>query len=469
MSDYNFLIESRLSPKQFQVLGLVGRLAAEEGLNLYLVGGVVRDLTCGQPTIRDLNLAVEGSPQRILRRLVSRRHSKAAERGQKVPQPAYLRLDAKLGSANIEFTNGIRAELAMTRSEFYPRPGARPQIRPASIFEDLRRRDFSANAMAVSLHPNSRGLLLDPTNGAADIERRELRVLHSRSFLENPSRIYRLLRLADRLGFRPEGRTKLYVDAAIQNRLWEKVTPPDQGRELNAILREGNPGRSLKLLAGRGMVTGLDRKLARVRIPTDCLARVRAVARRVAGADPFLLNFHCLVEKLGRGERTRLARKIIAQRQTVNLALRLDRDASKLARVLKSSRAALPSEAYKLLSHQPRPLLLYLLAHDRRAKVQSRLRTFLFRAPQLRAKLPRAELRGLGVQPGPQFEKILHRVFPELLDGKIKSHPQMMKRLRALAGMKEPPKPAKPSKPAKPAKPAARPAVKRPAKKKAHH
>ncbi len=460
MSDYNFLIESRLSPEQFQVVGVLARLAADDGLNLYLVGGAVRDLTSGQQTVRDLNFAVEGSPQSILRRLASGRLPETAEGDQASPELAFKRPHSKLNSADLEFTNGVRADLAMARNEFYPRPGSRPQIKPAPIFEDLRRRDFSANAMAVSLHPNSRGLLLDPTNGAADIERRELRVLHSRSFLEDPSRIYRLLRLGHRLGFRPEERTKLYLEAALQDRMAVKISPEDQGRECRAILREPNPDRILRLFAERGLTAGLDRKVARARLPSKCLAKVRGVVRLLPKADPFLLNFHCLVEKLGRGERARLAKKIIAQRQSVKLALRLDRDASKLARILASSRAALPSRAYQLLSGQPTPVQLYLLAHSRHAKVQNRIRMFLFKAPQLCAKLPRAELRALGVQPGPKFEKILDRLFFELLDGKIRSPQQILKTLRALAGIKEPAKPVPPAKPPK------RPAAKEPAKKK---
>src|SRR5437762_2490203 len=144
------------------------------------------------------------------------------------------------------------------------------------IFEDLKRRDFSANAMAISLHPNSRGLLLDPTNGAADIARREFRVLHSRSFLEDPSRIYRLLRLSQRLDFKAEERTRTLLESAIQNRGWEEMTPEQQGLELRAILQEDNPGRVLKMLAERDLLRGLDRKLASARIPYDRFARIPA-------------------------------------------------------------------------------------------------------------------------------------------------------------------------------------------------
>jgi len=453
MSDYNFLMESRLSPEQHKVLSLMSRVAAGQGLNLYLVGGAVRDLTYGQQVVRDLDLAVEGNPEKVLK------HLAGSARGLKDTRPAsteeaappaleYQRSDARLSSADLRFAGDVRAELAMCRYESYSRPGQRPDVHPATIFDDLKRRDFSANAMAVSLHPNSRGLLLDPTNGAADIERRELRALHSRSFLEDPSRIYRLLRLGFRLGFKPDEKTKLYLESAMEQRAWERLDPDQQGRELRAILHEENPTRVFKMLAAQKLLAGLDKKLASSRIPYDRFARIRSVCQGVPGADAFLVNFHCLVEKLPAAHKARLAAKIVVEPKAIKMVLGFERDANKLARLLGSARAKLPSQIHALLSPQPQTLLLYLLAASPRAIIQTRTRNYLLKYSQVSARLPRAELQGLGVKPGREFEKIIERVFAEQLDGKIKMHQQLLKRMRELAGIKEPP----PKPPAKPAK-----------------
>lgn len=445
MSDYNFLMESRLSPQEMRVLNTLARIAAEQGLNLYLVGGAVRDLIYGQPAIRDLDFVVEGNPQRILRSLEAASRSKGKKRGATgpaAPQLDRLILNRRLNSADLHFLNGVRAEIGACRSEIYSKPGRPPEIRPAMIFEDLKRRDFSANAMAISLHPNSRGLLLDPTNGAADITQREFRVLHSRSFLEDPSRIYRLLRLGQRLNFKPEARTAGYLQSAIENRLWEQVTPEQQGLELRAILQEENPGRVLKMLVERGLLRGLDRKLVATRIPYDRFARIRVALRALPGADPFLLHFHCLTQKVG-SQRNRLAREILPDAKTVKVALDLERAAKKLARLLSGPKAGRPSQVYSLLSGVPQYLLLFLLVEYRQMKIQSRIRSYLFKFPQVRARLPRAELQAIGMPPGPKFEKIMERVFVDQLDGKIKGHAQLTKELRTLSGIKEPePKPA---------------------------
>jgi tRNA nucleotidyltransferase/poly(A) polymerase len=452
MADYNFLMESRLSSEHFRVLNHISRLAAQEGLNLYLVGGAVRDLTYGQ-TINDLDFVVAGNPEKIIRRLGPARNGRIRPGQLEVGAAAraaleieYLRFDSDLQAADFTFTNGVRGEIAMARSEIHSRPGRRPVIHPTSIFEDLRRRDFSVDAMAVSLHPNSRGLLLDPTNGGADIESRELRVLHSRSFTEDPSRIYRLLRLGLRLDFKPEARTKQYLDSALENRAWEHMDPEMQATELRATLQEESSARILKMLLDRGLMAGLEPKLARLRIPYECLAKVRAVLRATPGEDPFLLNLYCLVEKLGPSQKARLAKLVIPYQAAAQLASSFDRQAASLDRVLRSSRAASPSQVYALLSQQPRQLLLFVLAHYPQAKTQNRVKNYLFKYPEIRANLPRAELQSLGVPPGPRFDKILDRVFQDQLDGKIKSQQQLMKTLRAYAGIKEPP-PVKPAKP----------------------
>jgi len=468
MADYNFLMESRLSPEQFGVLSHISRLAADQGLNIYLVGGAVRDLTYGQQTIRDLDFAVEESPERLTRRLGPPRNGRVrrSELRLTTPEPAtleleYLRFDSRLEAAEFTFTNGVRGSLARCRDESYSKPGRPPAVVPATIFEDMKRRDFSVDAMAVSLHPNSRGLLLDPTNGGADVESRELRVMHSRSFSEDPSRLYRLLRLQARLDFKPGERTKQYFDSALESRTWERMAPEQQGAELRAVLQEENPGRVLKSFAAHGLLAGLDRKLARSRIPYDAFARIRSIVRAVPGADPYPLNFECLVEKLGSGQRNRLARMILLHKAEAGLIFGFEREARKLARLLRGSKAALPSQVYALLLGQPQPLLLYVLAHYSQAKIQNRIKNFLLKYPALRARLPRPELEGLGMKHGPKFDKVLEQVFRDQLDGKIKNQPQLLKALRAYAGIKEPPpkptKPAKATKPAPTAKPAALP------------
>jgi tRNA nucleotidyltransferase (CCA-adding enzyme) len=442
MSDYNFLLESRLSPEQFQVVNQLGRLASAQGLNLYLVGGAVRDLTSGHQTVRDLDFALEGNIQRLLRQLESgggqkKRSEAQAEGSVSRLLVEQMQFDPRSNAAELVFDSGVRCELAMARNEIYSRLGHRPEIAAATIFEDLKRRDFSVNAMAVSLHPNSRGLLLDPTNGVADIERRELRALHSRSFLDDPSRVYHLIRLGLRLDFKTEERTEQWLERALEAHAVESLLPEQQGHELGAILQEQNPARVLKLLTERKLLAALDGKLGLAKTSYDCFERIRSVGRLVPGADTFLLNFYCLIEKLSPGEKSRLGKKIIKDARLFKQALGLEREAQKLSRMLTSPKLNLPSQVFHLLSDRPLPFLLFLLAHYPHAKIQTRVKSFLVKYPQIRAQLPRSDLQSLGVEPGPKFDKILEQVFLEQLDGKLKTHQQLTKALRELAGIKE--------------------------------
>jgi len=452
MSDYNFLMESKLSPEQHGVLGLIGRAAFEQGFNLYLVGGAVRDLTYGQQVVRDLDFAVEGDPLKILRRLESKDSSTAAglnvHHGARSAAPLtveYQEFDSHAAALDLWFSNGVRVELGQCREDFSSKPGQRPEARPATIFEDLRRRDFSINAMAISLHPNSRGLLLDPTNGAGDIERHELRVLHPRSFSEDPLRIYRILRLGLRLDFTIEERTKNHLESALQNRAWERLGPDQQGRELRAILEEADPSRILKELTERKLLGGLDKKLATSRISYDHFAKSRAAAGIVPGADPYLINFLSLVEKLGSSEKQRMAKKVLRVGKVIKEVLSLEHDAKRLSRLLAGPKAAVPHQVYNLLSHESPNLLLYLLVYCPQAKVQTRLKNYLTKYLPMRANLPYSELQALGFKPGPKFDQVIESVFVDQLDGKIKAPQQLTKVLRERAGIKElPPAPPPP-------------------------
>lgn len=132
MSDYNFLMETRLSPEQFRLVSLISRIAAEEGLNIYLVGGAIRDLTFGQQVIRDLDFAVQGNPQDILRRLQA---LKPGGGDALDPVISYVNYDTRVNHAELTFLNGVRASLSMCRTETPSRPGGRLDIQPATIFE----------------------------------------------------------------------------------------------------------------------------------------------------------------------------------------------------------------------------------------------------------------------------------------------------------------------------------------------
>ena len=232
MPDYMFLLESRLSPEQRAVMLRVQELAAAMGFNLYLTGGTVRDLITGA-SLRDLDFTVEGNPSKVAREL--------EKGGAKI-----LVEDERLRHIEVLFAGDVEGSISAARDDHYVRPGTRPEIRWSTIMEDLRRRDFSLNAIAISLNPASRGLLLDPTNGLSDIERGEVRALIIHSFTNQPVRLLRVLRFAARMGCKLESRTQEWFDLAIERELQHTITPEDAGGELRAVAREERPAVVLK-------------------------------------------------------------------------------------------------------------------------------------------------------------------------------------------------------------------------------
>src|SRR6201995_2127612 len=233
MPDYIYLLENRLSPAQRSALRTIRETAREAGMTVFLTGGAIRDLTSGHP-VRDLDVAVQGNALELKKSLVQ---SGAVPWGEHHPSQTLF----------FCFPGSVRVEIASTRSETSPKPG-KPVYEWAPIIEDLRRRDFTANAMAVSLNDGSYGLLMDPTNGVADIEMRTLRLVSNYGFLEDPIRLLRAVRLGTRLGFQMDERTKARYDAAREEGVTAAISDWQRGYEVEEIGHEENPLEMLRAL-----------------------------------------------------------------------------------------------------------------------------------------------------------------------------------------------------------------------------
>ena len=178
MSDYIYMLESHLSPDQNRVVEDVQKAAGQAGINLFLTGGAMRDMLAGF-RIRDLDFVVEGPALKVAKSICDHQAAQLVS------------TDENRKSAELLFPGGVTAQIAMSRQEKYGRAGSKPQVSQATIQEDLRGRDFTCNAIALSLNKASRGLLLDPMNGLADIERKELRAVSTYGFYDDPSRLLR--------------------------------------------------------------------------------------------------------------------------------------------------------------------------------------------------------------------------------------------------------------------------------------
>src|ERR1700757_238125 len=238
MADYIYTMEIRLTPDQQKAANLVQEIALAAGMNLYLTGGTIRDIISGFP-IRDLDFTVQGNPVKLQRDF---------ERAGAV----IAGIDEEVKTLFLQLAGGVRAEISMARTERYDKAGKPPIIAPATIIEDLRRRDFTVNAMALSLNPGSRGLLLDPFNGVADLETKLIRVLHNYAFLEEPSRLIRATRFCARFHWTIEERTQARYNSAVENKYIDHILRSSIGHEIAALAHEDDPLHVVKMLEKEG-------------------------------------------------------------------------------------------------------------------------------------------------------------------------------------------------------------------------
>jgi tRNA nucleotidyltransferase (CCA-adding enzyme) len=432
MPDYMFLLESRLSPEQRAAMLRVQELAAAMGFNVYLTGGTVRDLITGA-TLRDLDFTVEGNPSKMAREL---------EKG----GARVVTEDEKIRHAEILFAGEVEGSLSAARDEYYVRPGTRPELRWSTIMEDLRRRDFSLNAIAISLNPASRGLLLDPTNGLSDIEHGEVRALTIHSFTNQPVRLLRAIRVAARMGFKLEARTQEWFSLAIERELHKTITPEDAGDELRALAREERPHLILKEWDELDLLELVNPLLAKKHPDYDAISGLIKVRDELfmAGFRP-RLGTPMMLAILGRLKERELGHvlaKLGFRSAEIQLIEEFPEKANAIQKDLAGKKAKTPIEAYHLVERLPLDVLAYLLAESSNSAAVSKLKAYLHKWRPIRQALPVVsnELEALGMPRGPKFDHVVNEVFAAQLNGRGKTPEERVKMLRKLSGIKEPPK-----------------------------
>ncbi|HEX8880094.1 MAG TPA: hypothetical protein VF749_08705 [Candidatus Acidoferrum sp.] len=432
MPDYMFLLESRLSPEQRAAMMRVQELSAALGFNVYLTGGTVRDLITGA-SLRDLDFTVEGNPSRIAREL--------EKGGAKV-----LLEDEKYRHIEVLFAGDCEGSISAARDDYYVRPGTRPEIRWSTIMEDLRRRDFSLNAIAISLNPASRGLLLDPTNGLSDIERAEVRALSIHSFTNQAVRLLRLLRFAARMGFKVEQRTQEWFELAIERNLHHSIEPEDAGSELQAVAREERPTVVLKAWEEAKLLEVINPVLAKKHPDYEAINRLMKVREDLftAGFRP-RLSTPMLLAILGRlkdREQSGVLAKAGFRAAEAESVLTFEEKALATQKEMVGRKMQVPVDAYRFLEKLPLEQVAYLLAESNNGGALSKIRAYLHKWRPIRSGLSQVgnELEALGMERGAKFDQIVEQVFAIQLTGRGKTPEEREKILRKLSGIKEQPK-----------------------------
>ena len=445
MPDYMFQLESRLSPEQRAAMVRIQELAVESGANLYLTGGAVRDMISGM-SLRDLDFTIEGNPSKIVREL--------EKGGAKV-----IAEDESLRSSELVLSGEVEASISAAREDVYAHPGTKPDTRFSTIMEDLRRRDFSINAIAISLNPQSRGLLLDPTNGLADLERREIRALSIHSFTNQPVRLLRALRYEARMGFKMETRTKDWFNLAVERKRQQGISREDAGAEFRQVAREEKPAAILKAWESHDLL-GVVHPLLEKRHPDyDAINRIGRVREEMVsqGLRPrlFAPMTVAILGRLKDTERKSLLKDMAFPTSELRAIHDVETESANVVKLLSGPKTAAARDAYVFLERAPLDLLAYILAESSNGKAVGKIKTYFTKWKPLRQALPgvATELEALGVERGPKFDKVVEDFFQLQLLGRARKPEEHAKILRKLAGIKElPKKPEEKKKPEKPKK-----------------
>ncbi|MGB3534014.1 MAG: CBS domain-containing protein [Microcoleaceae cyanobacterium] len=438
-------LKSRINPHLLKLLEKTAQLAEKQGLQLYLVGGAVRDLLLAKPDekllLTDLDLVVDGCHHQS--DLQDEENPAAVLLGKALQQSysgAKLEIHGQFKTAALLWHNdpifdSLWIDIATARTEFYPYPAANPEVEASSIRQDLYRRDFTINALALRLTSSNSGELLDFFGGIYDLQNRLIRVLHANSFIEDPTRIYRAVRFAVRLGFEIETQTKDYIDYAISSGVYEnkwhqystsqtvQKLPALENRlksELKYILQASYWQPALQLLG----------ELKALRCIHPTLELDRQLWRNIRLVDRCLRQFDPKQQQLTHWQMRLdviLAHLAPQYRQIVAEALQLPSDDIQQLQQLEQSKTEInqsiyhcqrPSQFVQLFKPYNLPLLILISVQSSRF-VRQKIWQYLTKWCIIKPLLNGNDLKALGYKPSRQFKQMLEEILAATLDGEV--------------------------------------------------
>jgi len=406
MPDYIYLLENRLSADQQNALRQLRDASREAGILLFLTGDAVRDLTSGH-AVRDIEVAVQGNALKL---------KKAIEKlgGRTWGE------DEASRSLYLCFPGTVRVDLVSTHRREYPTPG-KPALHFSSIQDDLRRRDFTVNAMAISLNEGSFGLLMDPLNGAADIEARTLRLVSNYGFLEEPAFLIRATRYVARLGWDLDPRTQQRYENAKAENVIESLSAHDHSQELEQIGHEDEGLKILRALEAEGWMRVLDPAWTAAKADEEKLTALHdlRVQLQMQGVHPDMSagQMQLLTAKMAPKDLSALKKQLLRP-GFVEEWNSLDSLAGGFAKVLLNKANATPSVAYKLFTTHDPEAVLWLGFTSKDNAVKAKYEAFLKTWPEARQRVPYAQMQEMRITPDlPAYKDIIHQIFLRLIDG----------------------------------------------------
>jgi tRNA nucleotidyltransferase (CCA-adding enzyme) len=408
------LMAGRLPEEVYQLLIRAGELAADKGYRVYAIGGFVRDILLHRPNL-DIDLVVEGDGIDYARYLVEHLGGR-------------IRPHKKFGTAVVVLPDGQRVDVATARLEYYEHPAALPTVELSSIKMDLFRRDFSINSLAIQLNPERLGRLVDFFGGEKDIKEGVIRVLHSLSFVEDPTRILRAMRFEQRFSFRIGAQTQRLIKNAMHLDMFNKLSGSRLFQEFRLMLEEEAPLVCLKrmeefdLLQSLHPLLKLDQSRERILEHTGKVLNWYRLLYIEPKPEVWKVYMLGLCTGYNNDQVRMLARRFSfpEKRERSFIKLRQDIHQTRERLYLWNKGDRSMSRLYFILSTLPLEGTLYLMAASKSEEIRKSISLYLSQLKDTRIEINGKDLQAIGLTPGPAYGRILTQVLSAKLDGRAR-------------------------------------------------
>lgn len=406
------LLRSECTRRVIDLLAAAGDVAEKLGYQVYVAGGFVRDLLLRVQNT-DVDLVVEGKGIEFAKGLAGR-------------FSARVRAHEKFQTAVIIFPDGFKVDVATARWEYYEYPAAMPSVELSSIKLDLYRRDFTINAMAIKLNPREFGLLIDFFGAQRDLEAKTIRVLHSLSFVEDPTRAFRAIRFEQRYGFRIGRHTLKLIENAIRLNIFKELSGKRVLTELKLILSEPDPRPALQRAHELGLLGVIN---SGFKLGAETASLFTRVYEALAWYDllfkpekprRWAVYMLALCDGLKSEDIARVVDRLgLVGHDKAVFAPGLSMVKNALWRLARDGDLK-PSDIYLLLKPFCLEQLIYMLAKAKNEDLREKVSRFITSLREIRPLLKGADLKALGLTPGPAFNEILSRLLMARLNGEVK-------------------------------------------------
>lgn len=402
---------SKLPQGEQRLISLISRVARDKNMAVYLVGGFVRDLILKRDNF-DLDVVVEGDGIALARELAEILNAKIISH-------------EKFGTSTVTLENGLKIDIATARLETYPHPGSLPEVTYSTLRQDLSRRDFTINAMAMSINKGSMGELVDFFAGGSDIKSGQVRILHDLSFIDDPTRILRAIRFEQRFGFKIEKHTMLLMKEAISQGRLHDIQPQRVRDELILDLKEPDV---LKFLVRLNNLLGFSFIHQKLKIGRDGFILLRAIRNEInwynktypkrRQLDSWLIYLMGLLDSFDVTASENVCRRFAFKRGEEKRILSIKELNKSFLRGL-SSRKLSADKIYSMLEPLSYEAIIFLKAKYKNSGIKANIEDFLEIYNGMRLCICGQDLKDMGLKPGPSYNKIFVKALAAKLSGRI--------------------------------------------------